>query len=157
MKTALPFGVLLITMMTALSLSACSSNAIGAAANVSQETPTVPPPPYVEFTLQTIINDGGLAYIGMGGEIDGVINPDLVVQPGDAVRLILVNGDGMLHDLFLPDFDAKTSGISKINERTEIIFEVGDMQPGVYVYYCTVSGHRQAGQEGKLIVEQLSE
>ncbi|OGO18887.1 MAG: hypothetical protein A2Z14_11055 [Chloroflexi bacterium RBG_16_48_8] len=111
----------------------------------------------MEFTLQTIINDGGLAYMGIGVEIDGVINPDLIVHPGDAVRLILLNGDGMLHDLFLPDFNMKTSGVSKINERTKIIFEVGDMQPGAHVYYCTVPGHRQAGQEGKLIVEQMSE
>ena len=39
-----------------------------------------------------------------------------------------------------------------IGDETEIIFEVGDMEPGTYVYYCTVPGHRQAGQEGKLVV-----
>jgi azurin len=41
-----------------------------------------------------------------------------------------------------------------MGERTEIVFEVRALQPGVYVYYCTFPGHRQAGQEGKLIVER---
>ena len=106
----------------------------------------------VEFTLQTLAEKGKLAYRGIGGEIDGIVNPDLGVYPGDVVHIILVNGDGMPHDLFLPDFNAKTPYVSKIGEKTEIVFEVGDMQPGTYVYYCTVTGHRQAGQEGRLIV-----
>jgi nitrite reductase (NO-forming) len=105
----------------------------------------------VEFTLQTIAENGKLAYRGIGGDIDGIVNPDLIVHPGDVVRVILVNGDGMPHDLFLPDF-TKTEYVSKIGDRTEIIFEVKDMESGDYVYYCTVPGHRQAGQEGKLVV-----
>ena len=107
---------------------------------------------YLEFTLKTITNHGGLAYEGIGGNIDGLINPDLNVQPGDVVRVILINGDGMPHDIFLPDFEVKSEYVSKIGDQTEITFEVGDRQPGTYVYYCTVPGHRQAGQEGKLIV-----
>ena len=105
-----------------------------------------------EFTLQTITGDGKILFIGVGGEIDGIINPDLIVQPGAAVRILLTNGDGMPHDLYLPDWDIKTEYVSKIGDETEIIFEVGDMEPGTYVYYCTVPGHRQAGQEGKLVV-----
>jgi nitrite reductase (NO-forming) len=105
-----------------------------------------------EFTLKTVAEGGKLAYIGVGGEIDGVINPDLVVQPGDVVRIVLVDGDGMPHDLFLPDWDVKSDYVVKIGDETEIVFEVGEMQPGSYVYYCTVPGHRQAGQEGKLVV-----
>jgi nitrite reductase (NO-forming) len=117
------------------------------------ETPNVPTlNTNVEFTLKTITNHGGLAYEGVGGNIDGLVNPDLNVQPGDVVRVILINGDGMPHDLYLPDFDVKSEYVSKIGDQTEIIFEVGDTQPGNYVYYCTVPGHRQAGQEGKLIV-----
>jgi len=107
-----------------------------------------------EFTLKTIAEGGKLLYIGVGGDIDGIINPDLVVQPGSVVRIILVNGDGMVHDLYIPDLDAKTEYIRKIGEQKEIVFEVGDLQPGSYVYYCTLPGHRKAGQEGKLIVEE---
>jgi nitrite reductase (NO-forming) len=107
-----------------------------------------------EFTLKTAAENGKLLYIGVGGEIDGIVNPDLVVQSGDVVRLVLVNGDGMPHDLFLPNWDVKSDYVVKIGDKTEFVFEVGDMQPGSYVYYCTVPGHRQAGQEGKFVVIQ---
>lgn len=107
-----------------------------------------------EFTLKTAAENGKLLYIGVGGEIDGIINPDLVVEPGDVVHITLVDGDGMPHDLFLPDLDVKTDYVVKIGDETEIAFEVGDLQPSTYVYYCTVPGHRQAGQEGKFVVIQ---
>ena len=107
----------------------------------------------VEFTLQTIAENGKLLYIGVGGEIDGIINPDLIVQQGEVVRIILVNGDGMVHDLFIPDLDQKTEYVRKIGDQAEIIFETGDLQPSSRVYYCTLPGHRKAGQEGNLIVE----
>jgi len=89
----------------------------------------------------------------MGGEIDGIVNPDLVVHQGALVRIILVNGDGMVHDLFLPDFDTKTDYVKQLDDQSEVVFEVGDTKPVSYVYYCTLPGHRKAGQEGKLIVE----
>ena len=108
-----------------------------------------------EFTLETIVEDGKLLYLGVGGEISGIINPDLVVQPGSVVRITLIDGDGMIHDLFLPDFDAKTEYVKKIGDHSEIVFETGTMQPGSYVYYCTLPGHRKAGQEGKLIVQDF--
>jgi len=107
-----------------------------------------------EFTLKTAAKNGKLLYIGVGGEIEGIINPDLIVHPGDVVHIVLVDGDGMPHDLFLPDWDVKSDYVVKIGDEKELVFEVGNMQPGSYVYYCTVPGHRQAGQEGKLIVAE---
>jgi nitrite reductase (NO-forming) len=154
MKTTPRFRTLLVILTTTMMLFACSSGADSDALSASVELQAEPSDiTDVTFTLQTLVNDGRLAYIGIGGEIDGIINPDLIVQPGAVVRLILVNGDSMPHDLFLPDFGVKTAFVSKIGERTEVILKVGDMQPGTYVYYCTVPGHRQAGQEGKLIVK----
>lgn len=107
----------------------------------------------VEFTLRTIAENGKLLFVGVGGDIDGILNPDLLVPRDAAVRIILINGDSMPHDLFLPDFNAKTEYVKRMGEQAEIIFKVSDVQPGTFVYYCTVPGHRKAGQEGKLIVE----
>ena len=107
-----------------------------------------------EFTLKTVAENGKLLYIGEGGEIDGIINPDLIVLPGAVVRIVLVNGDGMVHDLLLPDFEAKTDYVKKIGEQAEMVFEVGGMQPGSDIYDCTLPGHRQAGQEGRIAVIQ---
>jgi len=155
MKTTTLIFTIIFSILIAVFLFACSP---------TDETP-VPVTPAEDlsvnlapietvFTLKTIAGDGKLLYIGMGGEIDGIINPDLVVQPGAVVRIVLINGDGMVHDLFLPDFNAKTEYVKKISDQAEMVFEVGDMQPGSYVYYCTLPGHRKAGQEGKFIVEE---
>jgi len=146
--------IFLLGTVLVLILSACTSQENVSAAvdenveSISEASDTT----VVSFTLKTIANNGKLAYLGAGGEIDGIVNPDLVVQVGSVVQIILVNGDGMPHDLFLPDFDTKTDYVIKIGDQTEIEFEVGEVQPGVYVYYCTVPGHRQAGQEGKFVV-----
>jgi len=153
MKTNQRIVILLVTISTALLLFACNSRTNNVVSAAPVETPAaLPKTVEVEFALQTIAENGKLAYRGIGGEIDGIVNPDLTVKPGAIVRVILENGDGMPHDLFLPDFDVKTAYVSKIGERTEIVFEVSDVQSGTYVYYCTVPGHRQAGQEGRLIV-----
>jgi len=142
-----------LVIITAFFLFACASQPAKAEPAVITDTAPAPAQTVdVEFTLQTIAENGKLLYIGVGGEIDGVVNPDLVVQPGAVIRIVLLNSDGMVHDLFLPDFDVKTDYVRKIGDQTEILFETGDMQPGSYVYYCTLPGHRKAGQEGKLIV-----
>lgn len=106
----------------------------------------------VEFTLQTITENGKLLFVGVGGDIDGVINPDLIVRQGDVVRITLINGDGMVHDLFLPDFNVSVEYIRRLGDQSEVVFETGDTPLGSYVYYCTLPGHHKAGQEGKLIV-----
>lgn len=153
MKTTHP-STIFLTVIIAMFLFACApQNETPTPVTAVEDRPAIPVTIVAEFTLQTIAENGKLLYIGVGGDIDGIINPDLTVKQGDVVRIVLINGDGMPHDLFLPDFNAKTEYVKKIGEQTEIVFEVSDMQPGSYVYYCTVPGHRRAGQEGKLIVE----
>ena len=150
-------STIFLSVLIAIFLFACtpqSDTPVPATAVAEiEEQPTTPVTTEVEFTLKTIAEDGKLLFIGVGGDIDGVINPDLLVPQNTIVRIILINGDAMPHDLFLPDFDAKTEYVKKIGEQAEIVFEANGMQPGSYVYYCTVPGHRKAGQEGKLIVE----
>jgi len=147
--------IILFLLMTAMSLIACAPQpedtvSAAPASDQADNPETID----VEFTLKTIAENGKLLYIGVGGEIDGLVNPDLVVHPGAVIRIVLINGDGMVHDLFLPDFDVKTNYVKKIGDQQEIIFVVGNKQPDSYVYYCTLPGHRQAGQEGKLIVSK---
>jgi nitrite reductase (NO-forming) len=101
--------------------------------------------------------DGRMVFIGVGGEIDGAVNPDLHVHPGDHVRLVLENGDGMPHDLAIPDLFAQSPMVSSQGERAELIFKVGEDNRGTFPYFCTVIGHRQAGMEGKLVVGNEAE
>lgn len=104
-----------------------------------------------EFTLITAEADGRMVYIGQGGYIDGLVNPDLQVQPGESIRLIMINGDGILHDVALPDLKVGSEAISKKDDRTEVVFTAPEA--GEFVYFCTLPGHRQAGMEGRLIVK----
>lgn len=154
MKTTHPSTIFLAILITLFLFACAPQNDPPVPVTAVEDQPETPATNNVEFTLQTIAGNGKLLFIGMGGEIDGIVNPDIVVPQNAVVRIILVNGDGMPHDLFLPDINVKTEYVKKIGEQTEIVFEVSDMQPGSYVYYCTVPGHRQAGQEGKLIVER---
>jgi plastocyanin len=106
----------------------------------------------VEFTLETGIVDGRMAFVGNGGDIDGLINPDLVVQAGEAVRMTVIDGDGMPHDLSIPGLGVKTRRVSSKGAAAELGFMPSEDQVGSFVYFCTVSGHREAGMEGKLVL-----
>jgi nitrite reductase (NO-forming) len=106
----------------------------------------------VEFQLLTGFVNGKVSYIGVGGNIDGVVNPDLVVPLGASFQITLTNGDGMSHDLFIPELGIKSATVSRKDQVTTLVVPVAQDQVGVYVYYCTQPGHRQAGQEGRLIV-----
>ncbi len=109
----------------------------------------------VSFTLTTGLVEGRMAFIGVGGELDGVANPRLQVDVGDMVEIVLVNGDNIQHNLNVPDFEAKSEDVINQDQQTSLVFEAG--QEGVYPYFCDIPGHRQAGMEGELIVGQPAE
>lgn len=102
------------------------------------------------FSLRTGLADGRLAYIGVGGAIDGVVNPELAVKAGERVRIELHNGDGVTHDLALPGLGRQTSLVMGKESVAALTFTAS--ASGVYTYLCSVSGHRQAGMEGRLVV-----
>lgn len=105
----------------------------------------------VEFTLRTQIGgDPAMAFVGVGGDIDGVVNPDLVVNLGDTVRITVINGDPALHDLRIDEFGIYTGELLQ-DEQTVTVEFVAD-QPGNFNYYCSIPGHRQIGMEGLIQV-----
>jgi len=106
--------------------------------------------PDVTVKLKTVIAEGKMAFQGVGGEIDGQINPDLSVEPGQVVQVTLVNGDGALHDVVFPDFNAASDEITGQGSSTAIVFRASD--EGTFDYFCSVPGHRQAGMEGQITV-----
>jgi nitrite reductase (NO-forming) len=103
-----------------------------------------------EFTLKTGMNNGNMVFVGSGGDIEGVVNPELHVGEGDIVKITLVNGDAAEHDIAFPDFNAHSDHLWGRGSTTTFQFTAA--KRGEYVYYCTVAGHRKAGMEGKFIV-----
>jgi nitrite reductase (NO-forming) len=133
----------LLLLAASLVLTGCAGIPAAAAAPQTAEGAS-------SFTLKTSMGDGKMIFVGVGGDIDGIENPDLKVQPGDVVEITLIDGDGALHDISFPDFDATSDQIVGKDTQVTLTFEAD--QEGSFAYFCTVTGHRQAGMEGKLIV-----
>ncbi|MCW5849152.1 MAG: nitrite reductase, copper-containing [Anaerolineae bacterium] len=108
--------------------------------------------PNVTYTLRTGLADGRMAFIGVGGQIEGKVNPTLTAKPGDTVQITLVNGDGVDHDLTMPDLKVATDHVMAKGASSATSFRVD--KDGTFVYYCSVPGHRQAGMEGKVVIGQ---
>ncbi|MBZ0295906.1 MAG: nitrite reductase, copper-containing [Anaerolineae bacterium] len=105
----------------------------------------------VEYTLRTITGQmPPMAFIGVGGSIDGQINPPLIADAGDTVRITLINGDPVLHNLMIDEFNA-TTGDLLLQEQSATI-EFAPDKPGDFVYYCSTPGHREVGMWGTLTI-----
>jgi nitrite reductase (NO-forming) len=100
--------------------------------------------------LRSGIADGRMVYIGVGGAIDGKVNPVLTAAEGQVVQLTLINGEGAEHDIVFPDQDAKSPRVTGKGASTTIAFRAA--KSGDFTYYCGVPGHRLAGMEGQFIV-----
>jgi nitrite reductase (NO-forming) len=143
-----------------------STSAGGAA--VAQRTPAPAaqtPPPAVQapaastyvgdarYTLRSGIAEGRMVYIGVGGTIEGKVNPVLSAVEGQMVQIILINGEGAEHDIVFPDQDARSQRITGRGASTTMAFRAG--RSGDFTYFCDVPGHRLAGMEGKFLVSPV--
>lgn len=103
-----------------------------------------------KYTLRSGIAEGRMTYIGVGGSIDGKVNPVLTASEGQVVQLTLINGEGAEHDIVFPDQDAKSPRVTGKGASTTIAFRAS--KSGDFTYFCSVPGHRLAGMEGQFIV-----
>ncbi len=97
-----------------------------------------------EFVLESTI----LGYHGIGGEIDGVRNPVLQAGKGEVVRITIVNGEVLVHDVAMENHGVKSAEVLEVGERAEVTFTAEESD----LYYCTIPGHRAAGMEGRFEV-----
>jgi nitrite reductase (NO-forming) len=104
----------------------------------------------VEYSLLTGMMDGGMAFIGVGGGIDGVKNPTLSAHVGDTVKITLTSGEGVEHDIAFPDFNAMSEHV--VGKGSSTTFEFTVDKGGSFSYICVVAGHKEAGMIGKFEV-----
>ena len=100
----------------------------------------------VSYTLKA----ENMAFIGVGGTIDGVSNPDLIIANGDKVTLTLIMGEANLHDLVVEYYNEATEQLTQEGSEDTITFIA--TSEGTFAYFCSVPGHRAGGMEGNLIV-----
>ena len=121
-------------------------------------TATIRPPtpgayePEARFTLRTGIANGLMVFIGVGGTIDGQVNPSLTAAVGQGVQITLINGEGAEHDIAFPDQGVKSQRVTGAGASTTVAFRAE--RAGTFVYNCSVPGHQLAGMEGKFVVTE---
>jgi len=103
-----------------------------------------------KYTLRTGIAEGKMVFLGVGGAIDGKVNPILTAAEGQIVQLTLINGEGAEHDIVFPDQDAKSPRVNGKGASTTIVFRAA--KSGDFIYFCSVPGHQLAGMQGQLLV-----
>ncbi len=98
------------------------------------------------FTLRTGISGGRMVYIGVGGDIDGQVNPDLVVHEGELIQINLINGEGAEHDMVIDQYAARSQIV--IGQNASSTFSFVANKTGEFTYFCSIAGHQAAGMEG---------
>src|SRR5688500_12726048 len=86
--------------VAAILLAGMRADAAGTSAQTSRG-------PDREYVLEATM----LGYRGVGGETDGVRNPTLWARPGETVRITMVNGETMVHDVVLEKLGLKSAQI----------------------------------------------
>jgi cytochrome c oxidase subunit 2 len=77
-------------------------------------------------------------------------DPDeITVTAGEDIAIVL-SSDDLLHDFTIDDIDVHVAADG--GETAEGGLRADE--PGEYPFYCTVAGHREAGMEGTLVVEE---
>ncbi len=120
------------------------------APKISRQSPAAEYTPTVRIGLRTELAEGKMAFVGVGGDIEGVVNPTLRATAGDVVQVTLVNNDGIEHDVAFPDFKASTDRVNRKGAASVTVFRAD--KGGEFPYFCSLPGHRQAGMEGKFVV-----
>jgi len=131
------FKLISILLITIVLITACAST--------EQNAPNT-----VEYKLSTGMVDGKMVFIGVGGGIDGVNNPILSAHVGDTVKLTLVSGEGVEHNISFPDFNVVSEHVVGKGKSITVEFKVD--KGGSFLYFCTLPGHRESGMEGKFQV-----
>ncbi|OGS47437.1 MAG: nitrite reductase, copper-containing [Euryarchaeota archaeon RBG_16_67_27] len=137
-------GVALVVTITLL-VGIIGGSTAGYYLGQSLAGPQEPAAGEVTFTLRAKIS----GFEGIGGTIDGDVNPLLSVNKGDRVTIVLVGGEANMHDWFVEGYNAKTGHVTSVGQQQTVTFTAD--QEGTFAYYCTVPGHRTT-MNGQFIV-----
>lgn len=146
----LPITIRFMPNRTAAQETQPASEAVAVAqAEVSTEAQVI------EYTVRTQIGgDPTMAFVGVGGDIDGLFNPELKANVGDTVRITVINGDPVLHDFKIDEFGVHTGEMTQDEQSVTVEFVA--TQPGAFEYDCSIPGHREIGMKGLLRISGIA-
>src|SRR5262245_5464549 len=139
-----------IAYMAAEAAAAASPPTAGPPPAASPPRPSVSYIPDVRYTLRSGIAEGRMVFIGVGGTIEGQVNPVLSAAEGQVVQITLINGEGAEHDIVFPAQNAKSPRITARGASTTLAFRAE--RAGDFTYICSVPGHELAGMKGQFLV-----
>lgn len=100
-----------------------------------------------------VLNSKMTGYTGVGGDIDGMRNPVLRAKKGERVKITIINGELMAHDIVMEELDLRSEPV--VEEGDTAVIEFVAMADDVY--FCSIPGHRQM-MNGRLeIVESFAQ
>ncbi len=110
-------------------------------------------PVNTEYVLTTELRDGEFVYVGVNGDINGVVNPVLRARQGERITIMLVNSGWGTHDIVFPDLRVSSSKVSKQGETTSVTFTVPAKDVALEYHD---SRHKKLGMNGVLLVGDAS-
>jgi mono/diheme cytochrome c family protein len=127
--------MLMITLSCTFLLIACS----GTRNDVSTKN----------YILTTGFENGELVFLGVGGDINGIINPTLHADPGETITVMLVNGGEGEHDIYFPNLKIKSERVTEKGKSVSVTFTVPNREVELE-YIDSVANHAQIGMVGVL-------
>ena len=100
-----------------------------------------------EYILTTGVREGDFVYLGVGSEINGVVNPGLRAEPGERITVMLINSSEKPHDIVFEGLNVKSDVVTKKGETTSLTFAVPNRDVAIRYYDST-----HAGMKGMLLV-----
>jgi nitrite reductase (NO-forming) len=108
--------------------------------------------PALRYTLRSGIAEGRMVFIGVGGTIDGQVNPLLSAAEGQVVQVTLINGEGAEHDIVFAEQGPAGSSPHIVGRGASTNIAFVASKAGDFIYYCSIPGHQLAGMQGQFLV-----
>lgn len=105
------------------------------------------------YVLTTGFENGKLVYLGVGGEINGEINPVLHARPGQTLTVMLINGGEGEHVIEFPDLHAASKPVTQQGQTTMLTLIVPNEEVDL-TYLDSIANHAEIGMKGILRVSE---
>jgi nitrite reductase (NO-forming) len=105
-----------------------------------------------QYILTPALRDGKFVYLGVDGDINGLINPVLHARPGERITVMLINSGEGTHDLVFPNLNVRSASISKHGETTSLTFNVPNNDIALEYHD---SRYEKIGMKGVLLVGNI--